>query len=117
MSERQQQLPIPDLFSGPSYPRRAGFKEPTTSRDAAQRIERKGRAASLRSAVLGAFELDWTGTADELAHRLGESVLAIRPRVTELHKQGKLETTGERRKNESGASAHVWRLVSLRRAG
>lgn len=103
----------PDLWT---YPHRAGFKEPTTSRDAAQRIERKGRAATLRDAVLGAFELGWTGTADELAHRMGESPLAIRPRVTELYKQGKLEPTGERHRNESGASAHCWRLSPMRRA-
>jgi len=103
----------PDLWT--RYPRRAGFKEGTTSRDAALRIERRGRAAALRAAVLGAFELGWSGTADELAYRLGESVLSIRPRVTELHKQGKLEPTGERHRNESGASAHCWRVT--RRVG
>lgn len=110
--------PLPDLFATAlAYPRRAGFKEPTTSKEAADRMERRGRAASLRAAVLGAFELGFTGTADELAFRLGQSVLAIRPRVTELHKQGLLEPTGERHRNESGASAHVWQLVAQRRAG
>jgi hypothetical protein len=108
----------PTLFDAAArYPRRAGYKEATTSKDAADRIERPGRAASLRAAVLGAFELGWTGTADELAHRLGESVLSIRPRVTELHRQGLLSPTTERRKNASGASAHVWKLNDHRRAG
>lgn len=107
----------PDLWTAPRYPRRAGFKERTTSRDAAQRIEGRGRARGLRRAVLGAFELGWTGTADELAANMGESILTIRPRVTELHKQGQLETTGERRRNASGASAHVWKLSGQRRAG
>lgn len=107
----------PDLFS--RYPNRAGFKEPTTSKDAADRLEAKGRASKLRAAVLGAFELGWTGTADELAHRLGESILSIRPRVSELHRQGLIVRTGIRHRNDSGASAHVWQLnpVATRRAG
>jgi hypothetical protein len=108
MSEYQRDLWT--LDTGPSYPRRAGAKAAGTSREAADRIEAKGRAATLRSAVLGAFELGWQGTADELAFRLGESVLSVRPRVTELGKQGLLEQTGERHRNQSGASASVWRL-------
>lgn len=99
----------PDFWT--SYPQRAGFKESTTSRDAATKIEATGRAAKLRAVVIGAFELGFQGTADELAANVGESVLAIRPRVSELHKQGRLEPTGERRSNSSGASAHVWRLT------
>lgn len=109
----------PDLWTAAKYPRRAGFKEATTSKAAADRIEAKGRARKLRDAVLGAFELGWQGTADELADRLNESVLAIRPRVSELHKQGWLEHAGTRHRNASGASAHVWRLnpIRQRRAG
>lgn len=94
----------PTLFDRPRYPQRAGFKEAGTSKDAADRIEAKGRAQRLRDAVLGAFELGWTGTADELAFRLGESILSIRPRVAELHKQGKLTATGLRRDG-----MNVWR--------
>lgn len=111
----------PDLFSAARYPHRAGFKEKGgTSQDAAEAIEAKGRAHRLRDAVLGAFELGWTGTADELADRLNESVLAVRPRVSELHKQGWLERSGSRHRNQSGASAHVWQLNptrATRRAG
>lgn len=106
----------PDLFS---YPNRAGYKEKGgTSQEAAKAIEAKGRASKLRAAVLGAFELGWQGTADELAHRLGESVLSIRPRVAELHKQGRIERSGVRHVNDSGAYAHCWRLSTVtRRAG
>lgn len=109
-----------DLFSAAvRYPNRAGFKEKGgTSQEAAAAIEAKGRAATLRAKVLGAFELGWQGTADELAFNLGESILSIRPRVTELHKQGRLERSGVRHVNESGAYAHVWRLTTAtRRAG
>ena len=68
------------------------------------------RAPILRARVLGVLA---TGnfTADEVAAQLGESVLAIRPRVTELAKAERIADTGERRKNASGRRAIVWRLV------
>ena len=47
-------------------------------------------------------------TADEIADRLGESILTIRPRVTELNKLGKIKDTGARRPNSSGRPAIVW---------
>lgn len=50
-------------------------------------------------------------TADEVATRLHKSVLAIRPRISELVAMGKLVRTTERRKNESGCRAIVWRAV------
>ena len=83
-------------FSARRYPDRAGFKESGTSRDAANAIEGSGRAANLRIAVLG-FYARQSGTADECAEALGESILSIRPRCSELFNQGKLYKTGERR--------------------
>jgi predicted ArsR family transcriptional regulator len=50
-------------------------------------------------------------TADEIAERLGKSVLTIRPRVTELGAAGAITDTGARRVNASGATATVWRLT------
>jgi len=108
----------PDLWTvivARGYPRRAGFKERTTSRDAAHRIDAKGRERKLRAAVLAWYQAGNTGTADEVADALNESVLSVRPRVAQLHKLDDLEPTGERRRNASGASAHVWRAT--RRAG
>tara|TARA_A200000159_G_scaffold60004_1_gene55594 strand:+ start:170 stop:400 length:231 start_codon:yes stop_codon:yes gene_type:complete len=49
-------------------------------------------------------------TADEIAFHLNLSILSIRPRISELNTLGMIEKTGERRKNESGNSAHVWRV-------
>ena len=73
------------------------------------------RAPILRARVLDALA---TGdhTADEVAAQLGESVLAIRPRVTELAKVDRIADTGERRKNASGRKAIVWRLVEAMEA-
>ena len=49
-------------------------------------------------------------TADEIADRMGKSILAVRPRVTELGAAGAIEDTGLRRANASGVMATVWRL-------
>ena len=48
-------------------------------------------------------------TADEIAAKLGQSVLAVRPRVSELFHAGLIEKTGERRPNASGLNAYVWK--------
>ena len=93
------------------YPDHAGCKERgQTSEAAANAIERKGKAATLRTKVLTALEL-WNLTADEAAERLGESVLSVRPRIAELSAQGKIEKTGQRRPSSTGAPSHVWKRV------
>ena len=94
-----------DLFT---YPRRPGWKRRATSRTAAKAVA--GRAATLRDKSLTA--ICWRGamTADEIAEVLGESVLSIRPRITELAALGGIIDTKERRKNKSGRSAIVWAL-------
>lgn len=48
-------------------------------------------------------------TADEVAAALNESLLTIRPRISELYKKGLIEDTGIRRVNDSGKLATVWR--------
>jgi len=50
-------------------------------------------------------------TADEVAGRLGLSILSIRPRITELARLGKVRDSGERRRNGSGRKAIVWAAV------
>ena len=94
-----------------AYPHAAGYKEQSTSRDAAIGIEATGRAETLRIEALMHFKAGFVGTADELAHAMGESILAIRPRVSELHIRGLVQKTGERRKADGGRAAHCWRLA------
>ena len=89
-----------------TYPERAGHKAEGTSQDAANAIEGSGQAARLRTAVLGWYATH-ESTADECAAGLGESILSIRPRVSELLKQGLLYVTGLRRKSSSGHSQNV----------
>ena len=90
-----------------TYPLAPGFKEPTTSRDAARAVS--SSAPLLRDRVFAALRLT-AMTPDECAAKLGESVLAVRPRFSELSKAERIIETGERRRNqESGLKAKVWR--------
>ena len=91
-----------------SYPLAAGSKTGGTSAEAAKMIH----AARLRNKALRVLQTNPGGlTADEIAAELGESILSIRPRVSELRRLGEVEKTSERRRNESGMSASVWRAV------
>lgn len=85
-----------------------GYKEGTTSRDAALAVA--GRAETLREKSLDALR-KMPLTADEVAMLLDESVLTIRPRLTELRKAGLIARTGDRRQNNSGKFAHVFSAV------
>lgn len=98
-------------FDFTSYPDRAGFKALGTSQDAANAIEGSGRAANLRIAVLGWYAKH-TGTADDCAAGLCESPFSIRPRCSELVKQGRLVRTGERRKSSEGSASAVLALAT-----
>lgn len=95
-------------MSGQTYPAVAGWKEPTTSRDAAEAVEPK--AKRLRPLVIEDLLNHPASTADEVAKRLGETVLSVRPRIAELNRDCTIEKTGIRRRNESGLSAHTWRV-------
>ncbi len=98
----------PELdFSG-RYPRTPGYKRPGTSSDAAAAMG--SRAVTLRARVLQVL-VTGPATADEVAGVLGESVLAVRPRFSELRKLGRIVETDERHENKSGKSAVVWRLA------
>lgn len=96
-----------DLFT---YPHHAGFKDITTSREAAEAIEATGRAGTLAHYVLCQYRSGLELTADEVADRLEESPLSIRPRVSQLFKVGLIERTGARRMAAGGRPSHVYRL-------
>lgn len=100
---------------GGIYPDQAGWHRDAiaTSQEAAHAIESKGRAATLRKRALEWFQAGNEGTADDCAAALGESILAIRPRITELSTHDLLEPTGERRKSAGGRNAMVLRLRAM----
>ena len=99
----------PDLFSYRKYPEAPGWRDPTTSRDNAERIEKSGKAQTLRERARKFFEDGGQATADELAVILGEPCRSAQPRVAELRAQGFIEPTGIRRKGSGGGSSHVWK--------
>jgi predicted ArsR family transcriptional regulator len=65
------------------------------------------RKKYVRTRVLGALS-DAALTADEIAQQINESVLTVRPCVTELGNEGVLIKTALRRQNKSGRKAIVW---------
>ena len=95
----------PDLFS---YPNRPGWKESTTSRDAAEKVA--ARAPSLRDQVLQLLVNVWPAgmTADEVASAIGRTEFSVRPRLSELREAGKILPTTMTRPNKSGVQARVW---------
>jgi hypothetical protein len=92
------------------YVNDVGFKKRDTSYNAAKDMSARGRAGTLRRSVLNLLKFHKKGlTADECAAALNETVLAIRPRVSELVSYGILIDTGGRRPNDSGKKAIVWK--------
>lgn len=92
----------PDMFTYPASP---GWKTTETSRVAAEEIT--PRARTLREQVLDLIQYHDL-TTDEVAAKLGKSVLAIRPRFSELSRMGLIHESGHTRKNASGVRAIVW---------
>ena len=96
------------------YPESPGYKAPGTSQQAARRMA--PLVAGLRAKVLRSLREDGSGTPDEIAERLGLSILSVRPRFSELNRLGLIEQTNERRTNDSGHRADVWRIADHDRA-
>ena len=99
-----------DLFGYNPSPRpimEPGYKRAGTSKEAAESM--KPTAELLRTRVLESLRIAGPSTPDEVAKRLNLSVLAVRPRFSELSRAEKIEYTGERRSNDSGRSAKVFR--------
>jgi hypothetical protein len=93
------------------YPNNPGFKSRGTSSIAARRIAR--HATALRDRVYDFLRTNYPAsfTPDEIAERLGVSILSTRPRVTELLRRGVIIKTDSRRPNESGMSATAVRWL------
>jgi hypothetical protein len=97
------------------YPEGPGFQHRDTSEDAATEIEE--RAVTLRAEALMLLRRASAEglTADEVATQADVTVLAMRPRITELSRLGLVVDSGKRRKNVSGKRAIVWRVESVKR--
>lgn len=98
---------------GHRYPFGAGWKDHEISKPQAEELDRTGRSYTLIERALSHFMRGFVGTSDELAHRMGEHILSVRPSCSILHKQGKIERTGEKRKSDGGRDAAVLRLKKI----
>lgn len=87
------------------YPKVPGHRKRATSKAAAEAMT--AIVGTLRDRVLAQIKAN-PGTADEIAARMGATVLAIRPRTTELAKLALIVDSGMRRANASGKKAIVW---------
>jgi len=95
---------ISDLY--PAFPAEG---KTDTSAAAAAALREDDCAGRLRGLALDYLRLHPDGlTADECAAGVLESILAIRPRFTELRARGLIVDSGLRRKNDSGRLAIVW---------
>jgi len=92
-----------------TYPTSPGHKATGTS--AASAAKMASAAPVLREKCMSALE-GRPLTADEVAAACGESILAIRPRISELKRAGDIIDSGDRRPNASGHRAIVWKIKS-----
>lgn len=105
MAEQLPMFAFPETATG-AYPEAPGWKEPTTSKDAAESFK---DAASIREQVLDLLSQNPSGlTPDEAAAKLHMSVLSVRPRFSELARDERIVESGVRRLNVSGREARVW---------
>lgn len=102
---KEEDLP---LFDESKYPIRPGFKESSTSKDAAREIHLA--AHTLRAMAYSALYRRQM-TADEVAGVLKQSRLAIRPRLSELRFGAFIQPSGKYRQNRSGRRAIVWKVI------
>jgi predicted transcriptional regulator len=94
-----------------TYPTKPGYQARDTSKAAATHITAECVTLRQRSfALIGNIsEPERWRTPDEIAELLHESVLSIRPRMTELVRFGLIEDSDQRRSNASGRMAIVYR--------
>jgi hypothetical protein len=100
-----------DLFAAPrvrrpAYPASPGAKARDTSHAAAEGMAPK--AESLRDRVLAEIRRA-PATPEQVALRLGEPLMNVRPRCSELAKLGKIVDTQLRREAMGGRQAIVWK--------
>lgn len=104
------QIDIEDLLSA-RYPDAPGFKGRETSQAAADAIA--PAAKTLRARVLDELRRA-PGTPEQIAHRLKEPLMNIRPRCSELAAKGLIEDSEARGTAMGGRKAIIWRVARER---
>jgi hypothetical protein len=94
-----------DLFAHNFYPNVPGFKKAGTSSRAAE--EMRERAPTIKQRILASMEKGHAWTPDKFAEAHGIDILSVRPRFSELLKQGKIVETRHTARNSSGKLASI----------
>ncbi len=86
-----------------------GHRDTDTSREAAKKVAPAAR--TIRDRILKIMSA-WPGpmTADEISQQTGIYFGSVRPRISELRRDGLIEDSGERRDGEHGMKLIAWRL-------
>lgn len=95
----------PDLLD---YPNSPGWKARATSQAAAEAIA--PQAKSLRARVFDELKKA-PGTPEQIAHRMKEPLMNVRPRLSELSAKGLVRDSGARGQAMGGRQAIVWEVV------
>lgn len=88
------------------YPEAPGYKARKTSLDAARGMTE--RAPKLRDRIFDSLKTEGPATPEIIAERLGEPLMNVRPRLSELAKLGLVFDTGRRGEAQGGRRAIVW---------
>lgn len=91
-----------------TYPDVPGYKAMDTGTSRAAAYAMVSKVKTLREKCLACLR-GADMTADEVAELMHESILTIRPRISELKALGLIRATAERHHNSSGKLAVVWR--------
>lgn len=98
----------PSLFDD-VYPNAPGHKGRETSRAAAKGIA--VHAKSLRERVLDEIKIR-PGTPEQIAHRMSEPLMNVRPRCSELAAKKLIKDSGGRADAMGGRKAIIWMVAS-----
>lgn len=90
------------------YPHAPGHKTSGTSADAARKVA--GKAERIRAELLRLLATE-SLTADEAAAKLKVHFMNVRPRCSELLKDGKIADSGVTRPSALGSPMTVWRAL------
>src|SRR5437588_2238398 len=100
---QSQTLPAEETSLAPratNYPALPGWREPTTSREAAHRVA--CCAEVVRARVVGLLAAVPEGlSVHEIAARMRLPVSSVAPRISQLRNDGRIKPSGRRRRNAS----------------
>lgn len=97
-----------------SYPNYPGTRtgSPETSEEAAIAIAPKARSDRFKILRFLKAVHPTAHSSEQIADAIGVSLYAVRPRISELFADDKVERTNDRTKNENGRSVVLWRAAA-----